>query len=137
MRGRTRKALVWVLRRGEDGPEVLLLQRTARRGGGLHPVTGKAEDGEPIGAAAAREALEETGIDGRIVDLAFRHEFRTPKGKVAEEHAFLLEAPPQSGVRISDEHDAYEWASPQVARERLAWDSHRQTLELALQRFGR
>lgn len=135
MRARTLKALVWVLRRGQAGPEVLLLRRNERRGGGFHPVTGKAEDSEPIAAAAAREALEETGIGGDVVDLGFRHEFRTRKGKVAEEHAFLLEASPRAGVRISDEHDAYEWLSPEEARKALAWAAHRETLELALERF--
>jgi 8-oxo-dGTP pyrophosphatase MutT (NUDIX family) len=136
MRGRTLKALVWVIRDGGRGPEVLLLRRNGRRGGGLHPVTGKAEDGEPIAAAAAREALEETGIEGAVVDLGFRHEFRTSRGKVAEEHAFLLEAPAGADVRISDEHVAFEWAAPDEARRALAWKAHREALELALRKFA-
>jgi 8-oxo-dGTP pyrophosphatase MutT (NUDIX family) len=135
MHGRTLKALVWVIRNGHRGPEVLLLRRNGRRGGGLHPVTGKAEPGEPIAAAAAREVLEETGIAGHVVDLGFRHQFRTPRGKVAEEHAFLLEAPAGADVRISDEHVAYEWAGPEEARRALAWDAHRKALELALEKF--
>ena len=57
---RSLKALVWVLRPSKGGAEVLLLQRPARRGGGLHPVTGKAEEGEEPLAAASREVLEET-----------------------------------------------------------------------------
>jgi 8-oxo-dGTP pyrophosphatase MutT (NUDIX family) len=136
MRGRTLKALVWVVRKGSGGPEVLLLRRNGRRGGGLHPVTGKVEDGEPVAVAAAREALEETGIEGEVVDLGFRHEFRTPRGKVAEEHAFLLQAPPGGDVRISDEHVAFEWAAPDEARRALAWEAHRKALELALRKFA-
>ena len=40
------KALVWILRPGLNGPQVLLLERPERRAGGEHPVTGKAEPGE-------------------------------------------------------------------------------------------
>src|SRR5438067_3386057 len=134
---RSLKALVWVFRPGKGGPEVLLLQRPARRGGGLHPVTGKAEDGEKPLAAAAREALEETGLEGAISDLGFVHEFTTPKGRLAEEHAFLLVAAPRAQVRISDEHDGFAWLEPASAREAVSWQAHRESLELALVEFSK
>ena len=63
------KALVWILRPGPSGPQVLLLERPERRGGGEHPVTGKADAGESAAACAQREALEETGLNGALVDL--------------------------------------------------------------------
>jgi len=132
---RSLKALVWVLRPGKGGLEVLLLQRPSRRGGGLHPVTGKAEDGEEPLAAAAREALEETGIEGALTDLGFVHEFTTRKGRRAEEHAFLLLAGAQAQVRISDEHDAFLWVEASAAREAVTWQAHRDSLELALAKF--
>jgi lipoyl(octanoyl) transferase len=132
---RSLKALVWVLRPGKGGVEVLLLRRPARRGGGLHPVTGKAEDGEEPLAAAAREALEETGIAGALTDLGFIHEFTTRKGRKAEEHAFVLLAEARAQVRISDEHDAFVWVDPPAAREALTWQAHRDSLELALAKF--
>jgi len=132
---RSLKALVWVLRPGKGGAEVLLLQRPARRGGGLHPVTGKAEEGEAPPAAAAREALEETGLDGALRDLAFVHEFTTHKGRLAEEHAFMLIAPPRAEVTISDEHDGFVWVDASAARAAVSWQAHRDSLELALAAF--
>jgi 8-oxo-dGTP pyrophosphatase MutT (NUDIX family) len=134
---RALKALVWVLRPARGGTEVLLLQRPARRGAGLHPVTGKAEDGEEPLAAAAREALEETGIEGALTDLAFVHEFTTHKGRLAEEHAFLLRAAPRAEVKISDEHDGFVWVEPEAARAAVSWQAHRESLELALVEFGK
>jgi len=132
---RSLKALVWVLRPGKGGAEVLLLQRPARRGGGLHTVTGKAEDGEAAHVAAAREALEETGLDGALRDLGFVHEFTTHKGRLAEEHAFLLLASPRAEVTISDEHDGLVWMDAEAARAAVSWQAHRDSLELALAAF--
>ena len=132
---RSLKALVWVLRPSKGGAEVLLLQRPARRGGGLHPVTGKAEEGEEPLAAASREVLEETGLEGALRDLRFVHEFTTHKGRQAEEHAFLLLASPRAQVKISDEHDGFVWMDTAGAREAVSWQAHRDSLELALAAF--
>jgi 8-oxo-dGTP pyrophosphatase MutT (NUDIX family) len=133
---RSLKALVWVLRPGAAGVEVLLLQRPQRRGGGFHPVTGKAEDGEEPQEAAAREALEETGIEGALTDLGFVHEFTTRKGRRAEEHAYLLRAATRAEVRISDEHDGFVWLDVEAARLAVSWEAHRDSLELALARYA-
>ena len=129
------KALVWIVRQGAVGPEVLLLQRPARRGGGLHPVTGKAEEGEPIAEAAAREAKEETSLTGELVDLGYEHEYVSATGKRFREHAFLLRAADR-GVAISDEHDGFAWVEPDQARAAVSWPAHREALERALSRFG-
>jgi len=128
------KALVWILRPGPSGAEVLLLERPARRGGGEHPVTGKASDGEDAKSCAAREAEEETGLRGELVDLAFVHTYRGKKGPF-EEHAFLLRAPPGAKPRLSDEHVSARWVSPAEAHAALQWAAHRETLDRAVQAF--
>ena len=131
------KALVWVVRSGGPGVEVLLLRRPGRRGGGFHPVTGKAHAGEPAPTAAAREAEEETGLTGKLVDLKWVHEFTGPKGRHIREHGFLLEVEAASRVRISDEHEDFAWMPPEKARSSLTWPAHREALDLALQQFGK
>lgn len=98
-------------------------------------MTGKAEDGEEPLAAAAREALEETGIEGALTDLGFVHDFTTRKGRRAEEHAFLLLADARAQVQISDEHDAFVWVDAAAAREALTWQAHKDSLELALAKY--
>ena len=128
------KALVWILRPGPPGPSVLLLERPPRRGGGEHPVTGKAEPGESAAACAAREAVEETGLRGEVVDLQFAHQYQRRKGPF-EEHAFLLRAAPGATPSLSDEHVAYRWVTPQEARAAVSWPAQARALDLAVQAF--
>ncbi len=53
--------------------EVLLLRRPEGRGGGEHPVTGKADADETPAHCAEREAFEETGLCAELVELNFKH----------------------------------------------------------------
>jgi 8-oxo-dGTP pyrophosphatase MutT (NUDIX family) len=133
--GRVRlKALVWIVRPGPSGPEVLLLERSESRGGGEHPVTGKADPGETAAACAAREAFEETGLRGELSDLRYTHRYRGRKGTF-EEHAFLLRVAEGAMPRTSDEHQGFRWAAPPQAAAALRWRAHARTLELALEAF--
>ena len=128
------KALVWILRPGLNGPQVLLLERPERRAGGEHPVTGKAEPGESPVTAAEREAFEETGLRGELVDLRYSHRYRGRRGEF-EEHAFLLRALPGATPVLSDEHSGYRWASAETARAAIGWHAHARALDLALEGF--
>ena len=128
------KALVWIVRPGPNGPQVLLLERPERRAGGEHPVTGKAEPGETPAAAAEREAFEETGLRGELVDLGYSHRYRGRRGEF-EEHAFLLRVSPDATPVLSDEHSSYRWASEAAARAATAWHAHAHALDLALKAF--
>jgi 8-oxo-dGTP pyrophosphatase MutT (NUDIX family) len=102
----------------------------------MHPVTGKLEEGEEIAAAAAREAKEETGLSGDLFDLGYVHEYESRGGKHFREHAFLLRVSDRGPVRLSDEHDHFDWVAPDAARAALSWPAHREALELALQRLA-
>jgi 8-oxo-dGTP pyrophosphatase MutT (NUDIX family) len=125
------KALVWIVRTGPRGPEVLLLQRPGRRGGGEHPVTGKAHEGETPIECARREAHEETGIAGEPVPLGLVHRYQGKKS-LFEEHSFAMRAPANAAPLLSHEHVAYRWATAEEARQAVHWEAHREALELAL-----
>ncbi len=134
------KALVWILRPAPGGPqggskgglEILLLQRPDRRGGGFHPVTGKADRGESPAQTAAREAEEETGLSGTLRDLGLRHDFEGRNGKRFEEHAFLLSVAALATPTLSDEHTSFRWVRPDEARAALLYAAHLSALEKAL-----
>jgi lipoyl(octanoyl) transferase len=131
------KALVWIVRPSADGPEVLLFERPARRGGGLHPVTGKADPGESPLAAAEREAHEESGLRGALIPLDFSHLYDDVRRGQMREHAFLLRAGADSEPTLSDEHVAFRWVQAQEVDALLEWPAHRQSLRLALIAWSR
>ena len=102
--------------------EVLLLER-AMRAGFWQSVTGSLDQlDEPLDAAAAREVLEETGIDARSGRLEhwnvvytfeiypqWRHRF-APGVVTNTEHLFALQLPERASVRMAaDEHVAFMW----------------------------
>ena len=100
----------------EDG-RVLLLERTAARGGFWQPVTGRVEAGESPVLAAQRELLEETGLVSEVVPLGYEHAFALGEGhppQVFRETAFSAIA--RDDVRIDPgEHSTCAWFTREEA----------------------
>ncbi len=128
---------------GSDG-RILLLRRSADRGGFWQQVTGRIEPGEAAEAAARRELLEETGADVPVEPLGYRHAFaldpslnRVRPGAVVlvEETAFAARLPPSFAPAISDEHAEHAWMAPEEAIARLGFPGLRKAVRLAAARF--
>lgn len=117
--------------------EVLLLER-ATRAGFWQSVTGSLDRlDEPLEEAAAREVLEETGIDARHGRLErwnlvytfeiypqWRHRF-APGVARNTEHVFALTLPGRMPVRLApDEHVAFTWLPWREAAARcFSWSN--------------
>ena len=117
--------------------EVLMLER-ALRPGWWQSVTGSLERAdEPLAEAAAREVLEETGINaarGRLARLnvvytfeiyaQWRHRF-APGVMHNVEHAFALELPGRAAVTVAPaEHLAFAWLPwPEAAAKCFSWSN--------------
>jgi lipoyl(octanoyl) transferase len=124
---------------GEDG-RVLLLRRSADRGGFWQQVTGRVEPGETPAEAARRELGEETGADVPVVDLGYRHAFaldpsvnRVRPGAlvVVEETAFAARLPAGFAPTLSDEHSEHVTVAPAEAMKRLRFAGLRKAVKLA------
>lgn len=127
---------------GADG-RVLLLRRSAARGGFWQQVTGRIEPGEAPDAAARRELVEETGADAPVVPLGYRHAFaldpslnRVRPGALVlvEETAYAARLPDGFAARLSDEHAEHAWVTPEEAMERLRFAGLRKAVRLATAR---
>ncbi|AKQ65774.1 Octanoate-[acyl-carrier-protein]-protein-N-octanoyltransferase [Myxococcus hansupus] len=119
------------------GPEarVLLVRRRPERGGFWQVLTGRLEAGESPAQAAARELEEETGLRLPLVDLAYRHAFALGEAlppQLVEENGFAVHVPPDANVRLSAEHDAFEWVDVPTALERLPFRGLRETVTRAV-----
>jgi len=122
---------VYPLRQGPAGLETLVLRRSrsGRCPGAWEVVHGRIEDGESPVEAAQRELGEETGLAPASlynlsrVESFYRH--------TADEVGFIpvfATFVTQADVRLSDEHDAFEWLSFPAAMGRLAWPRERRAL---------
>jgi dATP pyrophosphohydrolase len=123
--------------------EVLLLERVARPGY-WQSVTGSIDwPDEPLEAAAAREVMEETGIDAARGTLKrwnivytfeiygqWRHRF-APGVTHNTEHVFSLALPQRAEVRLAaDEHGAHAWLPWQAAAAKCFSWSNRDAIRL-------
>ena len=118
----------------EDG-RILLLKRTAERGGFWQILTGRMESGESPLQTAAREVYEETGFAPRIDelrDLGYAHSFalpvRTPPLFV---HETAFAARVEGEPRLSDEHEAHRWCTLEEALRILPFAGLRRAVLLA------
>ena len=135
----TRPDLVacWIFRAGEGGDiEILLIRRAPGR---LYPglwqcVTGKLEVGERIVDGALREVAEETGL-GPAEFEAFMETNLVNWFHAADLDTLLCEAVFAARVRsdatvtISDEHDAFQWLAPDVAKELVTWPAYQRAID--------
>jgi dATP pyrophosphohydrolase len=123
--------------------DVLLLER-ADRPGYWQSVTGSQDEGETLAETAAREVMEETGIDARCYDLrdwnlqnvfeiypVWRHRY-APGVTHNTEHVFGLRVPERLPVRLEPrEHLAAEWVPWREAAERVfSWTNRKAILSL-------
>ncbi len=127
---------------GDDG-RVLLLRRTAARGGFWQQVTGRVEAGETPDETARRELREETGADAEPVPLGYRHAFaldpalnRVAPGTLVlvEEAAYAARVPGGFAPRLSAEHAEHAWLEVDAAVARLRFAGLRKAVRLAARR---
>jgi 8-oxo-dGTP pyrophosphatase MutT (NUDIX family) len=130
----------YVLRRGRDGPQVLVLRRApgGRSPGSWETVHGHIEAGETPVQAAGREVREETGLEpARLYNVSrvesfYRH--RTDEIVLIPVFACIMDG--AAGVRTSAEHDRAEWLTPAQAAARFSWPRERRALEDVLSILG-
>ncbi len=124
---------LYVARPVAAGFEFLVLRRspTGRSPGAWEVVHGHLDDGERPVDGALRELHEETGlVAGALYNLSRVESFYLHRtDEVAMIPAFVALVDPGSAVTVSDEHDAAEWLSADLARGRLAWPRSRRALE--------
>jgi dihydroneopterin triphosphate diphosphatase len=132
------KVQVWIHRRSASGIELLLLLLRPERGGFWQPVTGGVEEGEELGAAALREAREESGMEFRGPALPLGTDFRfEARGRRFHEFGFRVEADAAARVSLDGrEHVDHRWVGPAEAKKLLHHASNVEMLEVLIKMLG-
>lgn len=122
---------LWPYRVVGGRAELLLLHRTPRRGPGdvfWQGVSGRVEPEESLVQAVLRELLEETGIERWrslfSIDAIFQL-YDPLAERLFTVVTFGAEVDPDQAVALSDEHDAWRWASVDEALDLLVFEPQR------------
>ena len=131
----SRSIEVVVYRLNRDRAEYLVLQRSLEER--AHPgmwqiITGMVEEGETAVAAALREVREESGVTPqRLWTVPLVNSFyNATTDTVHMCPVFAIQADPGAVVTLSEEHMDFGWFPYTIARERLVWPAHRDSLEI-------
>jgi lipoyl(octanoyl) transferase len=129
-----RTVSVAITRKAPEGTQVLLLRRTAEKGGFWQLVTGTREAGETASAAAAREVSEETGGKLPVRSLGYRHCFALGEASpplLVEEEAFAADWEGTRPVGLGPEHTEFDWVGVPEALRRLPFAGLRRAVQRA------
>ena len=140
---RPEEVVVVVRRPGEWGPEFLVVLRSPEKLGYWHLVAGGVDWGEEPAAAAARELLEETGLDAQVAplgetldyDLAGDPESVRERFPAGTERIvvwpFVADAPSDWEPVLDDEHVESRWLSAEQAIALLHYPEPREAVRRA------
>jgi 8-oxo-dGTP pyrophosphatase MutT (NUDIX family) len=125
-----KKVQVWIV--AADG-RVLLLRTNAARSLFWQPVTGSVDPGESFEQAAAREAHEETKLEGLSAPTFLDYEFEFESfGATHHEKVFFVRAARDSAeckVQLDpNEHSDSKWVGADEALTLLRFESNREAL---------
>ena len=129
-----------VLRGAGEELEVLCLRRSpnGRSPGSWEAVHGHIDPGELPVATVLRELREETGlVPERLYSLSRTEAFyRHSENEVVLIPVFAAFVPRGARVRLSEEHDEYEWLRAQAARVKMSWPRIRREIGYAIRLIG-
>ena len=126
------EAHIFRIKKGEL--EFLLLKRSSEQ---YYPnlwqmVTGKIKENETAYQSALREIKEETGlIPEKFWVAPTVNSFYSPdKDYICILPVFAARVNDECEIKLSKEHTEYKWVNPEEAKQLLAWDGQRKSVDV-------
>lgn len=126
------EAHIFRIKKGEF--EFLLLKRSPEQ---YYPnlwqmVTGKIKENETAYQSALREIKEETGLTPEKFWVAPTvNSFYSPdKDYICLLPVFAARVKDECEIKLSKEHTEYKWVNPEEAKQLLAWDGQRKSVDV-------
>jgi 8-oxo-dGTP pyrophosphatase MutT (NUDIX family) len=130
---------VYVIRPLPEGWKIITVQRalTTRCPGAWETIHGRIERDELLEDAAVREVREETGLTvSRLYNVTvqafYLHMFKSVQ--LAIVFAAFVDEP--ADVTLGEEHQSFEWLSPEDATKRFVWPREREAISHIQQLLG-
>ncbi|GMU96243.1 MAG: hypothetical protein AMXMBFR50_17590 [Ignavibacterium album] len=100
-------------------------------------VSGKIKENEKAYETALREINEETGLTPEKIWIAPNiNSFYSPDDEyISLIPVFAAKVKYDSSVKISTEHSEYKWLKPEEAKNLLAWEGQRKSVDLITEYF--
>ena len=127
-----------VFRRRQGVEEWLVLRRAPGfLGDTWQMVSGTIEGAEKAYQCAQRELLEETGLRPlHFYQASYVNRFYlAATDEIVLSPVFAAEVDPEAGVRLSEEHVAFEWVDWREAMRRFPWPGQRKALAVIREQF--
>jgi 8-oxo-dGTP pyrophosphatase MutT (NUDIX family) len=126
----------WVFRVSAPGVvELLLVRRASDRifPGLWQCVSGGVDGEEPIPLAALREIEEETGLGGDMLEGFYdldqvEHYYQPERDALVSSSIYAARVRLAAVPRLSSEHDALRWASPDEALRLSVWPAYDESI---------
>ena len=128
-----------IFREKNNELEFLLLKRSPNK---YYPnlwqmVSGKIKENETAYAASIREIMEETKLSiEKIWAAPTVNSFYAPDGDyICVIPVFAVKVNYNSEVQLSTEHVAYKWVTPETAKQHLAWEGQKKSVDVIVEYF--
>ncbi len=134
----TRVIDCWVINRNNSELKFLIMKRKVglQYEGIYHCVHGKIEKNETAWQSALRELKEETGLYPSEFFVAdFTSNFYEADFDRINLVPVFVAVVKDKNVKLSKEHDNYDWLTFEEAKNKVAWENHKKAIEIINKMF--
>lgn len=122
-----------------EGIRILVLKRNQKKGGFWQTITGGIHPGEGLLQTAQREVFEETRLGkgkASISEAHISYSFPGNDGYLLDEYVFAADVGDPAKIKISEEHEKFEWLDVGDAEQRVAYENNKTAIRAVYKKIS-